>query len=296
MQDGGTAPTAALSAFGWTPGTTALTTPYFQARIGATGPATTAAAASGLAASTGPIVGTGTAANTASNFFRSQGLYSGNFVSGNWTFNFNMRTSSATCTGQLRFRIWAGNDGTGATVTRELTSGVQSGSIIALNATGTTFNSTVTWAAPAITLYSEYLFLSVEWQETTLGTGAGANCFFYGATIGTTVFTELTYSGAGPTQMPIYVWDRLNNNFYGYATLADVAGSGGTLLLSNFPRSILEIGNNTATPIPVVVPNGPPVTVPANGVATVSTHQNIATGRSVVGKVTPGGSAWGFSF
>jgi hypothetical protein len=94
----------------------------------------------------------------------------------------------------------------------------------------------------------------------------------------------------------IVVTDLLNGTVYGYAAAHDLLGAGTTLNMSNFPKSIFQIVNNTGTPIPVNVPNGPLVTVPANGSAALSTHSNIAPGKSVVGKIGPNGSSQGYSF
>ena len=75
---------------------------------------------------------------------------------------------------------------------------------------------------------------------------------------------------------PIFIIDKLNGQVYGYAVAHDLLGAGSVVNMSSFPRSIYEIVNGTGTPIPVNVPGGPPVTVPANGVAALSTHSNIA--------------------
>ena len=108
-----------------------------------------------------------------------------------------MRTGAATHSGRWRCRVWASvnADGTSA---RELTSATLVGSIVTLNATGTTFASSATWAAPAITLTSEYLFFQLEWQITTAGTNNSCTAQFY-QSAGSIVTTDLS---TGPTASP----------------------------------------------------------------------------------------------
>jgi len=94
----------------------------------------------------------------------------------------------------------------------------------------------------------------------------------------------------------IVITDKLNGQVYGYAAAHDLLGAGTTLSMINFPRSIFEIVNNTGTPIPVNVPGGPGITVPANGSVVLSTHSNIAPGKSVQGKAGQGGAVQGYQF
>ena len=94
----------------------------------------------------------------------------------------------------------------------------------------------------------------------------------------------------------VIIVDKLNNQVYGYASAANLLGAGASLNMSNYPRSIFEIINTTGTPIPVNVPGGPSVTVPANGVAALSTHPNIAPGKSIQGRAGQNGTTQGYSF
>jgi len=89
---------------------------------------------------------------------------------------------------------------------------------------------------------------------------------------------------------PIVITDKLNGKVYGYAAAHDLLGAGSVFYMSSFPPSVFEIVNNTATPIPVDVPGGADITVPANGAAVVSTHSNTAPGRSAPGKANQGGA------
>jgi hypothetical protein len=93
----------------------------------------------------------------------------------------------------------------------------------------------------------------------------------------------------------IFIIDKLNNQVYGYAAAHDLLGAGTTLSMGNFPRSIFDIVNGAGTPIPINVPGGPPVTVAANGSAALSTHPNIAPGKSINGKTGAGGAAQGYA-
>jgi hypothetical protein len=201
IQDGGTAPTGANAAFGWGPAKTAVTTPYFQGRIGATATVTTASASSYISGASAPLVGTGNSVTTASDSFVSPTPYTGVFASGNWTFNFGFRETTAGVTGHVNFRVWAGTNpnGTGA---RSLAA-IQTGSTITLSSSTTTYTSTATWAAPQITLNNEYLFIQVEWQETTAGTANNNNAFFYqsGSTIVTTDFQATITGTLGATDI-----------------------------------------------------------------------------------------------
>jgi len=209
IQDGGSAPTAVVSTFGWTVAKTSTSTPYWQARIGATAAATVASASSTIATDTHPTAGTGTGNTTAGDSFRTQNAYTGAFVGtfapGNWVFNFGMRcTTSSSQAGHINCRLWASTDASGQTGTRELTSGSLVGSTVTLSSTTATFTSTVTWAAPQITLNNgEYLFLQVEWVETVAsGSNSGDVKFYISAdTITTPVFNTYVSGAAASTDI-----------------------------------------------------------------------------------------------
>jgi hypothetical protein len=131
-QDGGSAPTAAVSNYGWTTAKVAVTTPYWRARLGASALATTSAASSAISGTTAPTAGTGATNTTAGDSFISPVTYLGNFPSGTWTLTFGMRcTVSSAQEGHMNFRVWAGANATGAGA-RELTAGNQIASTVTL--------------------------------------------------------------------------------------------------------------------------------------------------------------------
>jgi hypothetical protein len=187
MQVGGTAPTAANSAFGFQPAKTALTTPYYRGRIGATAQATVAQAASYNAAASSPVAGTGTGATTAGDSF-SVGPLNGTFPAGNWTFNWFMRASTAGAIGRINMRVWRGTNDTGAGATQVLAN--TNGATVTLSTTADV-NSTITAAMPQMVLVNEYLFFQVEWQETTVGSTNGCNALFR---IGTSTITTTNFN------------------------------------------------------------------------------------------------------
>jgi hypothetical protein len=102
----------------------------------------------------------------------------------------------------------------------------------------------------------------------------------------------------GPVgQAAILITDLLNGQTWGYAAVHDLLGAGTSVNMSSFPRSIFQVVNNTSTALPINVPNGPQVTAAANGgSAVLSTHSNIAPGKSVVGKAGAGGAVQGYRF
>ncbi len=170
LQEGGSAPTAATTSYGYIPSTTALTTPFWRSREGATAaaPASAALASSWIASTSGPTKGTSNTNTTAGDSFITPNSYSGVFANSAWTFNWVFRATIVGAVGQVNMRVWASvnADGTSA---RELTSGAVSGSIISLNAVNTDFNSSISWSPGLITLNNEFLFFQPEWQETTVG-------------------------------------------------------------------------------------------------------------------------------
>jgi hypothetical protein len=197
LQEGGTAPTAAASSSGYNiqKVTTALG-PFWRSRLGVSG-ASQLSATSGTtsyiaAPVAGPIVGTGNTNTTAGDSFRSPVAYSGNFPSGNWTIALGFRTGATTVAGAIRCRVWASTS-TSATSPRELTTALLTGSTVTMNATTSTFTSSITWAAPAITLTNEYIYFQLEWNSTTnSGNSNNSNATIWvgsGSSIVTTLFT-----------------------------------------------------------------------------------------------------------
>jgi hypothetical protein len=196
LQEGGSAPAAAASAFGWAVGKVAAG--YWRGRIGATALANVSNAASYLT-TTPPQQGTGTGITTAGNAFRTSGTYTGQFVFGNWTFSLGMRTGAASHAGRVRCQLWKGVNPNGSDA-------VKIGSFIGLlavtlAATGTTYTMTGTVSSvPAQTFDNEYLFIEVEWQGTTAGTSNSCSALFYQSACTLTtpdfVFAEVTGTGA----------------------------------------------------------------------------------------------------
>lgn len=170
----GAAPVSANTPFGWVPGKTAITTPYYRGFIGATGTSNVAAAASTIASTPGPTAGTGATSTTAGDSFIA-GPFSGTFTNTAWTFNFWMQASTGGGVGNVNLRVWrsANANGSGATEIIPFTSGA----IITLSTSGDR-NSQITASPGAVTLSNEYLFFQVEWQETTAGGSNNTNVLF----------------------------------------------------------------------------------------------------------------------
>lgn len=196
LQEGGTAPTAGNSSYGWTVAKGAITSPYWRGRYGASA---VVASGNGLAsswiASNNPTKGTGATNTTAGDSFISPVTYAGTFANTNWTFSFNMRAGTAGAVGRIRLNVYrsANADGTSAT---KLTSTVQVGSTITLSTTADN-NSSITWSpGGTITLANEYLFIQPEWEETTAGSSTSSNVLFR---IGTASFTTSDYTATTAT-------------------------------------------------------------------------------------------------
>jgi len=172
----GTAPTTTNSAFGWAPAKAAVTTPYYRGRIGATTTLTSASAqaASYNASTSGPAKGTGTALTTASDSFVA-GPFLGAFANTAWTFNCNMRASTAGCVGHINMRVWRSANADGTSATQVLANTV--GATITLSAT-VDQNSSISFSPGALALNNEYLFFQIEWQETVAGTSNSDTVLF----------------------------------------------------------------------------------------------------------------------
>ena len=239
VQDNGVAPAGALSAFGWTVAKTALTTAYWRGRIGATARSSVAQAASYVDSAASPTAGTGAAATTAGDSFRSDNPLIGKFAAGNWNFTFGMRTGAASNSGRIRCNLWAGPNinGTGA---RKLNSATIVGTAVTMSTTTTTYNSTATWAAPEVILNNEYVFLQVEWQSTVVGTSNSCTAQFYQASFVATDFVQpvafiasnLAVTGAisiGAGSVTIIPWNQsnvyLSGDGTGVATLTEDGAS-----------------------------------------------------------------------
>lgn len=178
----GTAPTVANMTTGWVPGVTAATTPY-RAMDSQAKPSTGWTATVLPAAATVPD-------NTAGDSWV-LGPFNGSFVSGNWTFTFGMigvTRVGDTGTGAVAFRVMRGTNVTGAGST-EVTTAQQVSSTG--NVMGATVSVTATWAAPAMTLSNEYLFVEVAFKIVAAGQNSTTDTVFRAGTsqIATTNFS-----------------------------------------------------------------------------------------------------------
>jgi hypothetical protein len=159
---------------GWTPSTTALTTPYFRAYAGSTNTAqATGQAASWNAATTGPTKGT-TAILSGDSYIA--GPFNGIFAATAWTFTLNLIAdiNKTGATGHVNIQVWKSANADGSVATKLLTN--TPGTTVTLAASGLPgYNSSLTWTPGALTLSNEYLFFQIEWQETTVGTLSGCD-------------------------------------------------------------------------------------------------------------------------
>jgi hypothetical protein len=193
----GSAPTGANSAFGWGPAKTAVTTPYFRGRLGATTTGSdTAVSTSYNAGTTHPTPGTGTGAATAGDSFV-VGPLSGTFANTAWTFNFNLRAGTAGCVGHVNMRMWRGTLANGSNATQVLAN--TAGATVTLS-TSADVNSSITASPGQLILNNEYLFFQIEWQETTAGSSNNDNVFFR---IGTASITTADFVAAATGTLSI---------------------------------------------------------------------------------------------
>jgi hypothetical protein len=187
----GSAPTAANSTYGWTVAKTAITSPYWGPRLGATALATGNNPTSYVdyPGVISPNPGTGSTNTTAGDSFV-VGPLTGTFANTTWTFNWNMRASTAGAVGHIRMRVWRGTSANGSGAT----SIGGTGTVVGLGVTLSTTvdgNSSISWVPGAFTLNNEYLFFQVEWQETTAGSSNSSNVMFR---IGTTTIVTADFS------------------------------------------------------------------------------------------------------
>jgi hypothetical protein len=161
LQDGGSAPAAATSAFGYAPGKLAVNS-FCRSRLGATATSATTATTSFIDSTSGPQAGS--SATLTGDSFRA-GPYNGTFAATSWTFVNNLIATVAGLTGRLRLRVWksANADGSSATA---LTASTQVATAAAV--TTTAANQGITWSpGTTIALNNEYLFFQFEFQEQT---------------------------------------------------------------------------------------------------------------------------------
>jgi hypothetical protein len=167
LQDGGAAPAALTTGTGWTVGTTVAGPDYSDIVFATKRLASTFSA---TAAPTGPPLGT--------NALRTQNPLTGTFPSGNWSlaFAFVSVSNAMSGTGHLRVSVWASSNPTG-TGARQIAAALDF-SNFAASSVGTPQNTTLTWAAPAIALNSEYLFFRAAWEITVASGNANADALF----------------------------------------------------------------------------------------------------------------------
>src|SRR5215831_1243357 len=200
LQDGGTAPTAANTVYGWVPAKQSTGKPYFQAFLGASAAAstTTTQTTTYIGVTSAPTKGTGNTNTTSGDSFATPSAYSGVFAAGAWTLNLMLRASTAGAIGHLNLRVWASVNADGSSA-RELTSGSLVGTAVTLSTTADVNGmGTTTWSPGAITLVNEYMFFQVEWQETTGGSSNSDNVLFRAGTclVTTTNFSPIQFLSA----------------------------------------------------------------------------------------------------
>lgn len=190
MQDSGSAPAGALSAFGSAVAAIVTTQGFWNLALGANAPYNSGSSTSWISASPPPPGGGPATPGHTGTAFVSPTPYTGVFPAGNWAITFGMRCGTPQAVGRIRLAIWKGSQANASNAV-VLSGGALACSIVTLAAVSTTYNSTLTWAAPAITLNNEYLFFQVEWQETTAGTVAATDVRLWqgASTIVTTNFS-----------------------------------------------------------------------------------------------------------
>jgi hypothetical protein len=168
LQDGGTAPTGALTATGWTVGTT------------------TGGRQSAMLVGTERLATTfgnpdSIPSFTASSCWRTENAISGTFANTDWTLAFRVRavTLAASQTGLMKVRIWKSTnaDGSGAT---QLTAAKLNGTTTSALSVSISQTSTVTWTpGGTVVLSNEYLWVQCEWTTGLSGSGANADALIY---------------------------------------------------------------------------------------------------------------------
>lgn len=190
LQDGGTPPTAGITATGWTVAKLAagnFSLMQFGTKKASTGFSTSDAL-------TTPSLPTGGPAS-----WRSENPLNGSFANTNWTLTFRMRAVSAASAqaGRIKARIWKSNADASGTDT-QLTSSILTGTTTPTLSTTASQSSTVTWTpGSVITFTNEYLFVQVEWETTTAGGSNSSDAVFYiesTAAVVTSDFTPAAYT------------------------------------------------------------------------------------------------------
>jgi hypothetical protein len=254
LQDGGSAPANQTMAGGWTVGTTvaARFSEFLFGTKRATGTFGTTALPSGV---------TTTATDE---FGGSGGWYAGSYPAGNWTIAISVIGSTATMsgTGNLRCRVWAISDPTGfgydGIKARELTTSTLALSSASNLTTAAAQNTTVTWAAPAITLFGEYLFFQLAWDITVASAGGTAGVVLRqdgtNSKITPTTFVPATYF---PVDTVASSFTATNNTI---GTLSQAINAGDTIVVyiliddSTSTISSVTDGTNTYTRVLNAIP------------------------------------------
>jgi hypothetical protein len=294
LQEGGTAPTAAASSSGYNiQKVTTTLGPFWRSRLGVSGAgqlSATSGTTSYIAAPVaGPIVGTGNTSSTAGDSFRSPAAYTGTFPSGNWTIALGFRTGATTVAGAIRCRIWASTSATGVSP-RELTTALLTGSTVTMNSTSATFTSSITWAAPAITLTNEYLYFQIEWNSTTnSGNSNSSNATIWvgsGSSIVTTLFS--------PPGVPVTGRLIRSANPDTISATGDAGGVGnviGNLIANQDPQTINASGTLGLAPVTgTLTANQAVQTLGANGVIGPAAITGTLTANQAVQTINANGA------
>jgi hypothetical protein len=170
LQEGGTAPTAANSAYGYAPGKLAVSN-FASSRLGATGTSATTSASSFIDSTSGPTKGTGALGTNSGDSFCTPTALSGTFANTAWTFALNMRAGVAGLNGIMRCRVWKSANADGSSATALTGSTLVTSAAAALSTSADT-NLGFTWSPGAITLTNQYLFFQLEWKESATTAGS----------------------------------------------------------------------------------------------------------------------------
>ncbi len=134
--------------------------------------------------------------------FRSPSPLTGSFASGNWTFQFAVRspTQGGAADGRIRFRLlkadFNGNNPT------EITSGQQQASLVSNVTSAADSNSTLTVNPGAFSITNQYLFIQVAWERTGAGGMTTTNIRFRTGSAATPTGTVIVTSDFAPTLEP----------------------------------------------------------------------------------------------
>jgi hypothetical protein len=118
---------------------------------------------------TGTTVPDGTLDTSLKDAFRSPRLLKGNFASGNWTFQFAVRspTQGGAADGRIRFRIIRADADGGNAV--EITAAQQQASAVTNVGSAADSNSTLTVNPGAFSIFNQYIFIQAAWERTGAG-------------------------------------------------------------------------------------------------------------------------------